>query len=74
MDQTSRFTSSDPRDLGAEQRALYDLFTSGPRADPSSPFSLVDGSGRLQGPPATWVLSPPLGRALEKLGGAVRFE
>jgi alkylhydroperoxidase family enzyme len=57
-----------------EQLALYKLFASGRRAQPGTPFSLVDESGRLQGPPAAWILVPAVGRALEQLGGAMRYE
>jgi 4-carboxymuconolactone decarboxylase len=71
---TGRFTSPAPADLSAEQQAFYKLFATGRRAQPGNPFSLVDDSGRLQGPPAAWVLVPPVGRALEQLGGAMRYE
>jgi 4-carboxymuconolactone decarboxylase len=71
---TPRFTTPLPDELSPEQRAVYDLFATGRRADPSNPFSLVDASGRLQGPPSVWVLHPPLGRALEHLGGAIRYD
>jgi alkylhydroperoxidase family enzyme len=56
-----------------EQRELYKLFATGKRAAPGTPFSLVDESGRLQGPPAAWVLAPAFGHGLEQLGGAVRY-
>ncbi|MGH3377816.1 MAG: carboxymuconolactone decarboxylase family protein [Actinoallomurus sp.] len=71
---TARFTSPHPDEMSPEQRAVYDLFASGRRTDPSSPFSLVDPSGRLQGPPAVWVLHPPLGQALERFGAAIRYD
>ncbi|MFB9831885.1 carboxymuconolactone decarboxylase family protein [Actinoallomurus acaciae] len=71
---TERFTTPRPEDMSPEQRAVYDLFASGRRAASSSAFSLVDASGRLQGPPAAWVLHPPLGSALERLGAAIRYE
>jgi alkylhydroperoxidase family enzyme len=71
---SARFTGRRPEEMSQEQRVLYDLFASGRRAGPSSPFSLVDASGRLQGPPAVWVLHPPLGHALERLGAAMRYE
>ena len=71
---TKRFTSPTPDEMTEEQLAMYKLFATGRRAQPGNPFSLVDESGRLQGPPAAWVLAPPLGRALEQLGGAVRYE
>jgi 4-carboxymuconolactone decarboxylase len=71
---SGRFTTPHPDDMSPEQRAVYDLFASGRRTAASSSFSLVDTSGRLQGPPAAWVLHPPLGRALERLGAAIRYE
>jgi 4-carboxymuconolactone decarboxylase len=71
---TKRFTSPTPDEMTEEQLALYKLFATGRRAAANSAFSLVDESGRLQGPPAAWVLAPPFGRALEQLGGAVRYE
>ncbi|MGI5149756.1 carboxymuconolactone decarboxylase family protein [Plantactinospora sp. CA-294935] len=56
-----------------EQRALYEYYTTGPRVAPESPFSLVGPDGRLQGPPAVWILSPGFGHALQQIGSAVRF-
>jgi 4-carboxymuconolactone decarboxylase len=70
----ARFTGPRPEKMSPEQRALYDKFASGRRADPSSPFSLVDASKRLQGPPAVWVLKPQLGQALERLASTIRYE
>ena len=70
---TKRFTSPAPEEMTEEQLALYKLFATGRRAQPGSAFSLVDETGRLQGPPAAWVLAPPFGHGLEQLGGAVRF-
>ena len=71
---TKRFTSPVPEEMTGEQLALYKLFATGRRAQPGTPFSLVDESGRLHGPPAAWVLVPAVGRALEQLGGAMRYE
>ncbi|WP_432839718.1 carboxymuconolactone decarboxylase family protein [Dactylosporangium sp. CA-092794] len=68
-----RVDGVDPADMTAEQRELYEAFTTGPRAAPGSAFSLVGADGRLQGPPAVWILSPRFGRALEQIGGTVRF-
>lgn len=70
---TRRFTSPTPGEMTEEQRELYKLFATGKRAAPGTPFSLVDESGRLQGPPAAWVLAPSFGHGLEQLGGAVRY-
>jgi 4-carboxymuconolactone decarboxylase len=63
----------DPADMTDDQRSLYEQFASGRRAAPDSPFSLVGPDGRLQGPPAVWMLSPRFGLALQHVGGAVRF-
>jgi 4-carboxymuconolactone decarboxylase len=71
---SKRFTSPAPDEMTEEQVALYKLFATGKRAQPGTPFSLVDETGRLQGPPAAWILAPAVGRALEQLGGAVRYE
>jgi 4-carboxymuconolactone decarboxylase len=68
-----RVDDVDPADMTDEQRALYEQFTSGPRTAAGNAFSLVGADGRLQGPPAVWMLSPAFGRALEQVGGAVRF-
>jgi alkylhydroperoxidase family enzyme len=68
-----RVDDVDPADMTDAQRALYEWFTTGPRAAPDSPFSLVRPDGRLQGPPAVWILSPTFGHALQQIGGAVRF-
>jgi alkylhydroperoxidase family enzyme len=62
-----------PADMTEAQRALYDYYSTGPRAAPDSPFSLVGADGRLQGPPAVWILSPVFGQALQQIGAAVRF-
>ncbi|MDG4832523.1 carboxymuconolactone decarboxylase family protein [Solwaraspora sp. WMMD1047] len=63
----------DPTRMSAGQRAVYDRYASGPRATPDNPYVLVDADGRLQGPPAIWVLSAQFGQALQQIGTAVRF-
>ncbi|MFI5913294.1 carboxymuconolactone decarboxylase family protein [Dactylosporangium sp. NPDC051541] len=68
-----RVDDVDPAAMTDAQRALYDWYSTGPRAAPDSPFALVGPDGRLQGPPAIWILSPPFGQALQQIGGAVRF-
>jgi len=61
-------------DMTARQREFYDKYASGVRAAPGSTFPLVDADGHLMGPPAVWVLSQPLGLALEQFGYAIRYE
>jgi 4-carboxymuconolactone decarboxylase len=59
--------------LDAEQRALYDAITGGPRSAGPALFALTDAAGRLEGPFNAMLLSPPLGQALQALGSAVRY-
>ena len=61
-------------DMTAQQREFYDKYATGVRAGPGSTFPLVDAAGHLMGPPAVWVLSQPLGLALERFGYAIRYE
>ncbi len=69
-----RVDDVEPADMTEAQLALYDYYATGPRAAADSPFSLVTPDGRLQGPPAVWILSPAFGQALQQIGGAVRFK
>jgi 4-carboxymuconolactone decarboxylase len=71
---TARFELPGPEEMSDGQRRLHRFFSTGPRADPSNPFRLVDDEGRLQGPPAIWLLSAPLGEALQRFGYSIRFE
>lgn len=68
-----RLEKLDPAGLTDEQREIYRRFTSGERVSANSAFSLVDADGRLEGPPNAWLLRPNIGRALEQLGGAMRY-
>ena len=69
-----RFVTPPLEEMTSAQREIYALFTSGERAAPGAAFSLAGADGRLAGPPAVWLLSPPVGLALEKVGHAVRFQ
>lgn len=69
-----RVNSVDPAVMSDDQREIYERFATGRRAGPGNAFMLVGPDGRLQGPPAIWILSPPFARPLEQLGLAVRFE
>lgn len=68
-----RVDDVEPADMTEAQRELYQLYTTGPRVAPESPFTLIGPDGRLQGPPAVWVISPVFGKALQQIGSAVRF-
>jgi alkylhydroperoxidase family enzyme len=61
-------------EMSPEQTAIYDRFRTGRRVAPDSPFTLLHPDGGLTGPANAWLLSPPLGRVLEPLGGALRFD
>jgi 4-carboxymuconolactone decarboxylase len=69
-----RVDDVDPTSLTDDQRALYEWYTTGRRASPDSPFQLSTPEGKLQGPPAAWILSPRFGHALQRIGGAVRYD
>lgn len=69
-----RIADVDPADMTPEQRALYDLYTTGRRVAPESPFRLAGADGLLQGPPAIWIINPTFGTALQGLGSAVRWD
>jgi 4-carboxymuconolactone decarboxylase len=71
---TSRVPQLALADMTVQQREFYDKYATGVRAGPGSTFPLVDAGGHLMGPPAVWVLSQPLGLALERFGYAIRYE
>lgn len=70
---SARTGPTTPDALDDAQLALHAAFAGGDRAAQGTDFSLVDADGALLGPPATWLLSPRLGAALEPLGGVIRF-
>lgn len=68
-----RLRNPTPDELDADQRALYDEITSGPRATGPQLFELVDRRGRLNGPFGIMLHSPAVGGALQGVGAAVRY-
>jgi alkylhydroperoxidase family enzyme len=70
----NRLRRLDPAEMSEEQLEIYRRFTGGRRTAPGAAFSLAHGAGGLVGPPNAWLLSPPVGRAMERLGGVIRFE
>jgi 4-carboxymuconolactone decarboxylase len=71
---TTRVPQLELADMTPQQREFYDKYATGVRAGPGATFALVDSAGHLLGPPAVWVLSQPLGLALERFGYAIRYE
>jgi 4-carboxymuconolactone decarboxylase len=62
-----------PEALTAEQRAVYDDITGGPRASGKQLFALVDQNGALNGPFGVMLHAPALGVPLQELGAAIRY-
>jgi alkylhydroperoxidase family enzyme len=71
---TERLARITPDVMTDEQAEIYAKFTSGKRAAPGSAFSLVHPEGGLIGPPNAWLLSPPLARVFERIGGTMRYD
>jgi 4-carboxymuconolactone decarboxylase len=69
----ARLAKLAPESLDADQRAVYDSITGGPRAQGPKLFDLVDQEGRLEGPFNAFLLQPRLGGPLQALGAAVRY-
>jgi 4-carboxymuconolactone decarboxylase len=62
-----------PEVLTAEQRAVYDDITGGPRAAGKQLFALTDADGALNGPFGVMLHAPGLGEPLQELGAAIRY-
>lgn len=73
-DAEPRLAKLAPSSLDADQRAVYDAVTGGPRAAGPQLFRLVDDEGGLEGPFNAFLLQPRLGLALQAVGSAVRYE
>jgi len=67
-----------PDELDADQQALYEVLTEGPRkaVDPSVPVAvrMADAEGRLQGPFNALLHHPALGMAVQEVSRRLRFE
>ena len=70
---TERLPRITPDEMTPEQAEVYSKFTSGKRAAPGASFSLLHPEGGLIGPPNAWLLSPPLARVFEQIGGTMRY-
>jgi 4-carboxymuconolactone decarboxylase len=71
---TERLARIREDEMSPEQVAIYDRFRTGRRVRPGAPFTLLHPDGGLVGPANAWLLSPAVGSALERLGGATRFD
>ncbi len=63
-----------PSELDPDQAELYGEITGGPRAQGPQHFALTAEDGSLNGPFNALLFSPVLGRSLQALGAAVRYE
>lgn len=67
-----------PDELDPDQRALYDVLTSGTRMQVHSGLPadvrMADDAGRLQGPFNAMLVHPHVGTALQELSRRLRFE
>ncbi len=70
----SRLSPLPPSSLTPEQAELYTEITTGPRASGPQHFALTADDGSLNGPFNAFLLAPGLGRSLQNLGAAVRYE
>ncbi|MET3952773.1 carboxymuconolactone decarboxylase family protein [Arthrobacter sp. UYEF36] len=66
-----RFPLLAPHELSDQQRDLYGAIAGPPRGD--GPFSIVDETGRLNGPFNALLYSPAIGNAVQTLGAVLRF-
>ena len=60
--------------LDADQLDLYQQIVSGPRSSGPQHFPLCDAKGALNGPFGIMLHAPPLGRPLQELGAAIRYQ
>lgn len=66
--------ASPPREaLTADQQALYDLITSGPRAAQRGNSPFLGEHGELLGPFGPMTIAPAVGEAVQSVGAALRY-
>lgn len=63
-----------PSDLSPEQHVLYEAITTGARTSGVQHFDITDAHGNLQGPFGLMLHIPRVGRPLQDLGSALRFQ
>src|SRR6476620_489362 len=69
-----RLRSLTKEELNDGQLALYNSIVSGPRSTGPQHFHLMDHAGALTGPFGIILHSPVLGRPLQELGAAIRYQ
>lgn len=72
-DATGRIPRLTPDELDDAQRELYASIAGGPRAAGRQHFALTADDGSLNGPFNGFLLSPPVGDALQQVGAAIRY-
>ena len=70
----SRLPVLKPEALDSDQRQLYDTIAGDKRRQATRRFKMTDEDGRLTGPFNTLLYAPGVGDAVQRLGGALRFE
>jgi 4-carboxymuconolactone decarboxylase len=63
-----------PDELDEARRRVYDAIVGGPRAADADASPIVSADGRLEGPFNSMLVSPAVGKALQSLGSAIRYE
>lgn len=70
----ARLPALTPDELDVAQRDLHERIIRGPRAHGPQYFDLQRPDGSLTGPFNAFLLSPPVGSALQSLGTALRYQ
>jgi 4-carboxymuconolactone decarboxylase len=70
----SRLPVLSPERLTPEQKAVYDRIAGDKRRQKTRRFKMTTGDGTLTGPFNALLYSPHVGDAVQRLGGALRFE
>ncbi len=63
-----------PEELDDERRSVYDAIVGGPRAADVAASPIMAADGRLEGPFNSMLVSPAVGKALQSLGSAIRYQ
>jgi len=70
----TRLSVLKPETLNAEQKQVYDTIAGDKRRQATRRFAMTNDDGTLTGPFNTLLYAPGVGDAVQRLGGALRFE